>query len=394
MLVRHNTELLERAVDLVVKQAAIPTLQAEAAAYDKIARANAFRRMMTGAAVAVAAVGIGYGAALFFGRELRLSPNVDTIENHIETDNMTPKETVSESKTERATVPIPEPAPRPEATSPAQAPKPDIVTEDFNKFLTREIDWGGSHWSLVSGHHFSDENDPTWDRAWCYTRRLVNGVDVNVDLANRPSPTDRPQAPSAPLATLTSIGLNDASALELASKCAWLDNRTFSGNEYDTPPGRAEAAQKLVVQDGWDAMGFDLPSMPVWDVSFDQCQTQCEGDNRCLAITYDKKHSACFMKGDASVLVRAPDATVAVKQAVAGKVQYSSLVFYKNTVVVGNSYSSITSTYADCVLACAADVKCMGFDFDSPNKMCSMLDQVDSLSVFKGVASGSKAAGN
>ncbi|WP_457153061.1 PAN domain-containing protein, partial [Mesorhizobium sp. P5_C1] len=80
--------------------------------------------------------------------------------------------------------------------------------------------------------------------------------------------------------------------------------------------------------------------------------------------------------------------------AVANKVQYSSLVFYKNTVVVGESYSNIPSTYADCVLACAADQKCMGFNFDTPNKMCSMLDQVDTLSVFKGVASGSKAAGN
>lgn len=389
MLVRHNTALLERAVDLVVKQAAIPTLQAEAAAYDKIARANAFRRMMTGAAVAVAAVGIGYGAALFFGREHRLP------EDYKGTDRIAPTETVSQGKTERSTVPILQPAPRPEITPPPEAPKqPDVITEDFNKFLTREVDLGGSHWSLVSGHHFSDEHDPSWDRGWCYTRRLVNGVDVNVDLANRSSPTARPQAPAAPLATLASIGLNDASALELASKCAWLDNKTFNSNEYEAPPGRAEAAQKLVVQDGWDAMGFDLPSMPVWNVSFDQCQTQCEGDDRCLAITYDKKHSACFMKGDASVLVRAPDAAVAVKPAVASKVQYSSLVFYKNTVVVGNSYSTLTSTYADCVLACAADQKCMGFDFDSPNKMCSMLDQVDSLSVFKGVASGSKAAGN
>ncbi|TIS85850.1 MAG: hypothetical protein E5W89_31565 [Mesorhizobium sp.] len=173
-----------------------------------------------------------------------------------------------------------------------------------------------------------------------------------------------------------------------------LDNKAFIGNDFEAPSGRAEAAQKLVVQDGWDAMGFDLPGMPLWNVAFDQCQTQCESDNRCLAITYDKKHSACFMKGDASVLVRAPDAAVAVKQALANKVQYSSLIFYKNTVVVGNSYSNLSGSYADCVLACSTDQKCMGFNFDSPNKMCSLLDQVDSLSVFKGVASGSKAAGN
>ncbi|TPI67273.1 hypothetical protein FJ420_16450 [Mesorhizobium sp. B3-1-3] len=100
------------------------------------------------------------------------------------------------------------------------------------------------------------------------------------------------------------------------------------------------------------------------------------------------------MKGDASILVRAPDAAAAAKASVASKVQLSSLVFYKNTVVVGDSYSNEPGSYANCVLACAADQKCQGFNFDSPNNMCSMLDQVSSLSVFKGVQSGSKAAGN
>ncbi|WP_206527303.1 hypothetical protein, partial [Mesorhizobium sp. M7A.F.Ca.CA.001.08.2.1] len=61
MLVRHNTKLLEQAIDLQIKRSAIPTLQAEAAAHDKIARANAFRRMASGAAIAMAAIGIGVG---------------------------------------------------------------------------------------------------------------------------------------------------------------------------------------------------------------------------------------------------------------------------------------------------------------------------------------------
>ncbi|TPL81388.1 hypothetical protein FJ950_24530 [Mesorhizobium sp. B2-3-14] len=396
VLIRHNTALFERAVDLVVKQAAIPTLQAEAAAHDKIARANAFRRMMTGGAIAIAAVGIGYGAALFFGRDHQLPPVVDTTQTEKRDDRIpTTEKLPQDSKTERTEAPAPEVTPKPDTTTPTQAPKPpDVVTADFNKFLTREIDWQGSHWSLVSGHHFNDEHDATWDHAWCYTRRLVNGVDVNVDLVNRASPTARPQAPVSPSMTLASIGVNDASALELASECVWLDKSSFSANDYEAPAGRAEAANKLVAQDGWDAMGSDLPSMPLWNVSFDQCQTQCEGDNRCAAITYDKKHSACFMKGDASVLVKDPDATMAAKQVVGGKLQYSSLVFYKNTVVVGESYSNVPSAYADCVMACAMDQKCLGFNFDSPNKMCSMLDRVDSLALFKGVASGSKTAGN
>ncbi|TGQ04883.1 MULTISPECIES: PAN domain-containing protein [unclassified Mesorhizobium] len=391
MLVRHNTALLEKAVDLVVKQAAIPTLEAEAAAYDRMARANAFRRMMTGAAVAVAAVGIGYGAALFFGREIRppVAPN-KAIEKR--TDRLDPSDTTTQPKSERTNPPKEaKPADPPSAPLPN---KPDKVTEDFNKFLTKEVDFRGAHWTLTSGHYFTEENDPTWDRAWCYTRRLVNGVDVNTDLVNRVTPTATPQAPIAPPATLASVGLDDDSARELASKCAWLDGKAFNPADFEPPSGRAEAAKKLIAQDGWDAMGFDLPGMPLMNLSFDQCQTRCEGDDQCQAITYDKKHSACFLKGDASILVRAPDAAMAAKPAVASKVQYSSLVFYKNTVVVGDSYSNEPSNYASCVTACAVDQKCMGFNFDSPNNMCSMLDQVSSLSVFKGVASGTKAAGN
>ncbi|RWE43125.1 MAG: hypothetical protein EOS79_15635 [Mesorhizobium sp.] len=391
MLVRHNTALLEKAVDLVVKQAAIPTLEAEAAAYDRMARANAFRRIMTGAAVAVAAVGIGYGAALFFGREIRLPVAPDKpIEKR--TDSLDPSDTTPQPKSDRTNLPKeakpadPPPAPQPN--------EPGKETVDFNKFLTKEVDFGGAHWTLTSGHYFTEENNPTWDRAWCYTRRLVNGVDVNADLVNRVTPTATPQAPIAPPATLASVGLNDDSARELASKCAWLDGKTFNSADFELPSGRAEAAKKLLAQDGWDAMGFDLPGMPLMNLSYDQCQTRCEGDDQCQAITYDKKHSACFLKGDASILVRAPDAAMAAKPAVASKVQYSSLVFYKNTVVVGDSYSNEPSDYANCVTACAVDQKCLGFNFDGPNNMCSMLDQVSSLSVFKGVASGTKAAGN
>ncbi|PBB36760.1 PAN domain-containing protein [Mesorhizobium sp. WSM3868] len=392
MLVRHNTALLEKAVDLVVKQAAIPTLEAEAAAYDRMARANAFRRIMTGLAVAVAAVGIGYGASLFFGREAKLPPVYVDKPQDKRTDRIEPPETTTQPKSDRP-VPIPEAKP----TNPPPAPLPggnDKTTVDFNKFLTKEVDFEGAHWTLTSGHYFSQENDPTWDRAWCYTRKLMNGVDVNADLVTRPTPTAVPQAPIASPATLASVGLNESSAMELASKCAWLDGKTFSATEYEVPAGRAEAAKKLIVQDGWDAMGFDLPGMPLMNISFDQCQTRCEGDDQCQAITYDKKHSACFMKADASILVRASDAAAGAKPSVASKVQLSSLVFYKNSVVVGDSYSNEPSSYANCVLACAADQKCQGFNFDSPNNMCSMLDQVSSLSVFKGVLSGSKATGN
>ncbi len=64
MEVRHNTTLLEQAVEHVVRRAAIPAIHAEAEALHKRARATSFRRLATGGAVALAAVGIGLGMHL------------------------------------------------------------------------------------------------------------------------------------------------------------------------------------------------------------------------------------------------------------------------------------------------------------------------------------------
>ncbi|RUV21774.1 PAN domain-containing protein [Mesorhizobium sp. M7A.F.Ca.MR.245.00.0.0] len=408
MLVRHNTKLLEQAIDLQIKRSAIPTLQAEAAAHDKIARANAFRRMASGAAVAMAAIGIGVGVWLVFDRDPTLiqpEPSVtqnippnqiedETKETKKSEDRIPGGETIAqEGKTDKPKSPQIE-QPKPPPVDPAN---PD--TFDFVKFANRKVAYAGSTWQLESGHHFDSEKAPTWDTAWCYTRKLANtGIEVQVRLVNRSSPTSMPLAPVSSSETLASVGLDDTSARELASHCLWLDEARFAPTDFDMDDERKEAAaaadELSVQQDGWDAIGNDLPGMPAWDVSLEQCQAQCKADRRCLALTYDKKHAACFMKNNGSILVRSPDAVMAAKGAIKANLQYSSLVFAKDTVVIGGAYANVRSGYADCVLACSADQRCLGFNFDGPNKMCAMLDSVTSSSSYKGVVSGVKATRN
>lgn len=406
--VRHNTQLLEQAIDLQVKRSAIPTLEAEAAAHEKIARANAFRRMATGAAIAVAAVGIGIGAMLVFGRgekvPEKLPPEIAQKEPE-RTDEQAPQkpakrekqmervpeeQVTEEGKTERPKSPEAEVPSTPPTVG--EPPKPDVVTVDYTKFATREIQFLGTSWTLTSGHHFNDENSPTWDKAWCYTRRLVNGVDVNIDLVNRLSPVSKPQAPVSPGETLASVGLNDDLARELAGKCAWLDGSSFGPIDFEESPGRPQP-QALLVQDGWDALGYDLPNMPIRNISFEQCRNQCQGDNKCAAITYNKRHSVCFMKGHASILIKSDEATMAAKPTVASSLQYSSLVFAKDTVVVGSPYSSTVTRYPDCIMACASDQLCAGFNYDA-NKTCTLMNAINSSADFRGVTSGMKAVAN
>ncbi|MBT1156708.1 hypothetical protein J1C56_14000 [Aminobacter anthyllidis] len=400
MLVRHNTELLEQAIDLQVKRSAIPTLQAEAAAHETIARANAFRRMATGAAIAVAAIGIGIGTWLVFDRDALPVAQAPTV---AKSEASTKEPTKSADKSVERLPPDGEVVAKQGKTSTPTSPEPQRPstdpanpdTFDFVKFAIRKVPFQGSTWELESGHHFGTEKDPIWDTAWCYTRRVANsGVEVQVRLVNRPSPTSKPLAPVSSPETLASIGLDDSTARELASHCPWLDDATFVPNDFDMDRERKDAlatADVLSVQDGWDVMGGDLPGMPVWNVSIDQCQAQCQADGQCMAFTYDKKHAACFMKNNGSILIRNPDAAMGAKRAIQGNLQYSSLVFAKGTVVIGGAYSNVRAGYADCVLACATDERCLAFNFDGPNKMCAMLDSVTSSSPFKGVESGLKA---
>jgi hypothetical protein len=412
VLVRHNTSLLEQAIDLQVKRSAIPMLEAEAAAHDKIARANAFRRMATGAAIAIAAVGIGIGAMLIFanGPDQKLPETVekqpgptsprnldDRVISEAPVDKPLPPQKQEERvakegksirpKAENPPAQPQDPSSPPSAHDPAAPPNP--VTVDFTKFVHKDVFYQGSTWSVSSGHQFDSENSPNWEMAWCYTRRTVNGVDLNLQLVNRLSPSAKPQAPVSLPATFASVGLSEEQARELATKCEWLDGARFLPDDFVPMPGRPEPVP-FVVHEGWDALGNDLPNMPISNVSFQQCQSQCEGDNRCLAVTYNKTYSACFMKGDATILIRDDSATMFAKAVVAGNLQQSPLVFAKNTVIVGNGYASSHAGYAECVMACAVDQRCAGFNFDA-NKQCTLLDRAVSSADFRGVTSGLKA---
>lgn len=397
MQVRHNTQLLEQAVDLLVKRSAIPTLEAEAAAQDKIARATAFRRVATGAAIAIAAIGLGLGGALLFRHvDERVTEQAAKLPKQTEKVSSQSGKQVSETATRiepKTTAPVP--APKPDIPAPAR--EPEVVTVDYTKFINRDVRVLGTTWTVTSGHHFKSDKDTTWEKAWCYTRRIVAGVDVNIDLVVRSSPAATPQAPISPGATLASAGLNDASAIELATHCAWLDDVSFKGSEFKPSIDKQQeidSVQEFISKDGWDALGNDLPNMPLRNISFDQCQNQCKSNSSCFALTYNKKYNACFMKNGAAILVRSDEATMAARRIVENSLQYSTLVFAKDTVVVGHSYSSSEVSHADCIAACAANQTCVGFNFDSQNRICSLMDRVESASEFKGVASGLKASTN
>jgi len=244
--VRHNTSLLEEAIAHVQRVAALPAAEAEAAIRDRSMRASAHRRLATGAAVAIAALGIGLG--LHFGLMRNEAPAArPAAESSSQAAAKAPE------PLNRPTPPTPQATPAPTTPAPSTPERSSLspgsaatqtppeprtpVTTNFSKFAERDVSFLGTEWTISAGHHYSTELQQNWDSAWCYTTRLVEGVNVQVDLATRGSQYQSPTAPVATRQTLTQAGLSPASALALARHCPWLDDRVFGVDEYVSPTG-------------------------------------------------------------------------------------------------------------------------------------------------------------
>ncbi|WP_262272296.1 PAN/Apple domain-containing protein [Microvirga yunnanensis] len=303
MQVRHDTSLLEKAIEQVLLRASIPTLQAQAEALEKTNKAVAIRRVATGAAIALVAIGLGLGIKFALDRD---SPPVS-------------QESVIQAQVRPDPIPQPPmPAPRSpdhSASKPEQPPsKPDIVTTNFTKFANRQVELLGRSWTVSAGHHFDSEADTSWKQAWCYTVTDVNGVEVKVELASRMTPAAKPIAPTANLATMQHAGLDITDALTLASRCPW-DDKQFSVADLQVPASakgpkplppvsqpqipvppvlQPQPQQEFIAADDFDIPGGDYRVEK--EVPLELCTSLCRSEAQCRAYTYNKTARWCFLK--------------------------------------------------------------------------------------------------
>ena len=189
MQIKHNTSLLEEAVAHVVRQASIPSLKAEADAWEKRQRATGFRRLATGLAVAVAAVGIGWGISLALLRPPEPTPQVPRpiAEEAVVTLRKVPASPVEPKVEPQVAAVVPAKQVPIESSTPVPEP---VITTDYSKFNTITLPKFGKSWDIKAGHHFDSDTDTEWSAAWCYTNPTVDGVTISVDLAERPKPDD------------------------------------------------------------------------------------------------------------------------------------------------------------------------------------------------------------
>jgi PAN domain len=379
MEVRHNTALLEQALDSIVQRASIPIKQAEAEAALKRARAVARRRLATGGAVAIAAVGLGLGIFLgLFQRDL--GPGVLQSNAPLQ---------------ERSAQPLSVPSSR--AAPKVAGPEHGAVI-NYTKFADLDVSYNDIVWPVTAGHQYESDTDKMWSRAWCYTTRTVDGVLIRVDLAVRDSPFARPKAPIASSQSLAKVGLDDDAGIQLAARCPWLDGRQFQESDFLSPPARnvpsattniaqqAAGAQprtaapalptvpSYVAKDGYDLPGNDLPNMPLAKESPLDCEQACNGAEGCVAYVFNKSFNKCFLKNAVGTLFENKTACTSVNQN--NQIQrVSSFKFQTKTGIVGAFYRSIDSTkLLDCTTACDSDLNCQAFNYDTATSALTQTD--------------------
>ena len=443
MQVRHNTTLLEQAIALVVQRASIPTKQAEADAAAKHARAVAYRRIATGAAIAAAAIGIGLGVMLGFWKhsdqrvvaEAPLPPS--------------PSQQLPSPSQQSATAPPTVPSPVTTADT-ASTNKQEEHTStpppliDYSKFATQTINSGGRSWEISAGHQYATETDKIWKYAWCYSNQVGDGgALLRVDLAKRDSPIATPTALIASPETLAKVNLTGANAIELATKCPWLDGKTFGTNEFATPPGRPATAEespngsphdqgtatspgppidlnpgnsrspgsgldqstmppapgsieaaRFISQDGYDALGNDLDDKPIMADDKQDCENSCRKDHACSAYTFNKTFKKCFLKKVATVLFSNKVATVGYRMDRGLAPRLSKLQTHPSRSLAGDVYRRDSGVqYIDCVLQCENDLHCRAFSYDTKAKLCRMFRSTTSEIDMPNISSGVKTGG-
>ncbi|MEM8686764.1 MAG: PAN domain-containing protein [Pseudomonadota bacterium] len=232
--IRHNTKLLEEALHDIALRAALPAREAEATVKERELRASAWRRLATGIAIGLAALGIGV-AVWFMKYEHPVPPAPKKAEARIASDTKgprqktpleksPPKPVIEKPKEEVKLIPPPDPLPDP---VPA---KPSYDTKDYTIFTLKTLSYDGRSIKIEAGHRFkteADQAEQNWALAWCYTKIIVDGVQIHIQFAIRKRKSDVPQISHISKNTLRMTRLSSADVLALAAQCPWLDKKVF-----------------------------------------------------------------------------------------------------------------------------------------------------------------------
>lgn len=160
----------------------------------------------------------------------------------------------------------------------------------------------------------------------------------------------------------------------------------------EQPPNTPAAGSPDIISlPGSDIFGHDLPGMPLKNVMMADCQKACESDSRCLAFTFNRKHSVCFLKSAGERVFLNSNADSGYKAALKPVLRNSSINILEATDLQGGDYNQLDGVgFGVCSDTCEEDSRCRAFTYRAKSKTCWLKSEVPPASTSKRVISGVK----
>lgn len=207
-----------------------------------------------------------------------------------------------------------------------------------------------------------------------------NGVRLRVDTLDEDEPIDTETAVTRISKSVVSIHCFE----EPPSPA--LDDAGPAGEQPILPN---TVSKSLRFADGYDIIGFDF--LQFADASVASCEDACLLEQRCVALTYNKRERYCFLKDDALLLVRNDSAISAYAPAKAQDTILSNLTVVSDYDSIGGDYAKIDNTqFVPCLVACIQEDRCRAFAYVRKRNQCWLKDELSQLEKQPGVEFGYK----
>ena len=140
-----------------------------------------------------------------------------------------------------------------------------------------------------------------------------------------------------------------------------------------------------------DAIGTDLPNMPIRTSTADDCENSCRSDENCKGYTFDTIHKVCFLKSDIVVILSRKNAESAYRSDLRPEPPEVTMGTDMNSLLDGKPYRVDQNlTLGACILTCNSDKFCKGFSLNLQNQDCRLFHGFNGAFVQKEWISGVK----
>lgn len=161
--------------------------------------------------------------------------------------------------------------------------------------------------------------------------------------------------------------------------------------QADTPKSTPTISNDIVSLRGADIFGHDLPGMPLKNVTMADCENACRSDSRCLAFTFNKKYSACFLKSAGERVFSNANADAGYKAALSPVLRNSKITILEATDLPGGDFNRLNGVgFGICSDTCEEDKRCLAFTYHGKSKTCWLKSAVSPPSLNRRAISGIK----